>query len=133
MKYVLWVVQVLLCLAFLGAGVSKLSQPYESLSARMVWVADVPEPLIRFIGLAETLGAVGLVLPAASRILPWLTPLAAAGLALDMLLATGFHLMRGELGSVGGTVVLLALAAFVAYGRRSIAPIRDRRATAPTT
>ena len=89
----MWALQVLLALAFLGSGPSKVIQPYATLAARMVWVSDVPEPLVRFIGAAELLGAVGLLLPAGTRVLPWLTPLAAAGLALDMFLTSGFHLL----------------------------------------
>jgi hypothetical protein len=115
-----------------GAGFPKLTMPYEALGAQMAWVPDVPEPLVRFIGLAEVLGGLGLILPAATRILPWLTPLAGAGLALDMLLAALFHLMRGEPGNAVATVVLGLLAAFVAYGRWRLAPIRPRGAPAPT-
>jgi len=132
MKYLLWAPQILLALAFLGSGAIKLTQPYDALAAQMVWVPAVPEPLIRFIGLAEVLGSLGLILPAATRIQPWLTPLAAAGLALTMLLATGFHLMRGELTLAIPSTVLLLLSAFVAYGRRSLVPIAPR-GTAQTT
>jgi putative oxidoreductase len=129
MKYVLWVLQVLLGLAFLAAGGMKLIQPYAELAQQMAWVSDVPEVLVRFIGVAEVLGGLGLILPAATRILPWLTPVAAAGLALDMLLATLFHLVRGE-GGVGVVPLLLGLlAALVAYGRWRMVPIRSRRAS----
>jgi uncharacterized membrane protein YphA (DoxX/SURF4 family) len=126
MKYLLWALQIVLGLAFLAAGFMKVSQPFDALGAQMVWVNDVPEPLVRFIGLAEVLGGLGLVLPAATRILPWLTPLAAAGLALDMLLATVFHLARGEFAASVSTLVLGLLAAFVAYGRLRLAPITVR-------
>jgi uncharacterized membrane protein YphA (DoxX/SURF4 family) len=122
---------VLLALAFLGAGAAKLVQPYDALAAQTAWVSDVPEALVRFIGAAEVLGALGLVLPAATRVLPWLTPLAAAGLALDMLLATLFHLARGEFGNAVLPLVLGLLAAFVAYGRCSIRPRPRPRRTGP--
>jgi len=129
MKYVLWVLQVLLGLAFLAAGGMKLIQPYAELAQQMAWVSDVPEVLVRFIGVAEVLGGLGLILPAATRILPWLTPVAAAGLVLDMLLATLFHLVRGE-GGVGVVPLLLGLlAALVAYGRWRMVPILARRAS----
>ena len=98
MTYLLWVLQALLGLGFLAAGALKLSQPYPALAAQLVWVSDVPEALVRGIGLAEGLGGVGLLVPAATRLWPGLTPLAAGGLALVMLLATGFHLGRGEPG-----------------------------------
>jgi uncharacterized membrane protein YphA (DoxX/SURF4 family) len=129
MKYVLWVLQVLLGLAFVAAGFPKLIQPYAELAQQLAWVSDVPEGLVRFIGVAEVLGGLGLILPAATRILPWLTPVAAAGLALDMLLATLFHLVRGE-GGVGVVPLLLGLlAALVAYGRWRVVPILARRAS----
>jgi uncharacterized membrane protein YphA (DoxX/SURF4 family) len=129
MKYVLWVLQVLLGLAFVAAGFPKLIQPFAELAQQLAWVSDVPEGLVRFIGVAEVLGGLGLILPAATRILPWLTPVAAAGLALDMLLATLFHLVRGE-GGVGVVPLLLGLlAALVAYGRWRMVPILARRAS----
>ena len=82
--------------------------------------------LVRFPGWAEMVGALGLILPAATRIKPFLTPLAAAGLATVMLLATGFHLFRGEAGDSVRTLVLLALTVLVAYGRWKKAPIEPR-------
>ena len=129
MKYVLWVLQVLLGLAFLAAGGMKLIQPYAELAQQMAWVSDVPEVLVRFIGVAEVLGGLGLILPAATRILPWLTPVAAAGLALDMLFATLFHLVRGEVGAAMVPLLLGLLAALVAYGRWRVVPILARRAS----
>jgi putative oxidoreductase len=131
MKYVLWVLQVLLGLAFVAAGFPKLIQPYAELAQQMAWVSDVPEGLVRFIGVAEVLGGLGLILPAATRILPWLTPVAAAGLALDMMLATLFHLVRGEVGVVVVPLLLGLLAALVAYGRWRTVPILARPASRP--
>ena len=131
MKYVLWVLQVLLGLAFVAARFPKLIQPYAELAQQMAWVSDVPEGLVRFIGVAEVLGGLGLILPAATRILPWLTPVAAAGLALDMMLATLFHLVRGEVGVVVVPLLLGLLAALVAYGRWRTVPILARRASRP--
>ena len=129
MKYVLWVLQVLLGLAFLAAGGMKLILPYAELAQQLAWAGDVPEVLVRFIGVAEVLGGLGLILPAATRILPWLTPVAAAGLALDMLLATFVHLVRGEVGLFGFPLLLGFLAALVAYGRWRVVPILARRAS----
>lgn len=130
MKYALWIVQVLLALAFLASGAMKLLTPMDQLSANMAWVNAVPELLVRFIGLAEVAGAVGLILPAATRIQPQLTPLAAAGLALIMVLASIFHLSRGETFMLAPNGVLFLLAVFVAYGRWKWAPIASRNTAA---
>ena len=82
--------------------------------------------LVRFIGVSEVAGAIGVVLPAATRVRPGLTPLAAIGLATIAVLAVGFHLMRGETASVVAPLVLLAIALFVAWGRGRAAPIAAR-------
>lgn len=121
MTYALWIVQALLAAFFLVAGVMRITLPIDTLAAQ-AWVRDVPTELVRFIGVAETLGAIGLLVPALTRIQPWLTPLAAVGLALVMLLATGFHLTRGEGFYAVVTFVLLVVSAFVAYGRWQVAP-----------
>jgi putative oxidoreductase len=128
MKYGLWIVQVLLALAFLAAGFMKLTMPVDQLAQNMVWVSDVPVWLLRFIGLAELTGGLGLILPALTRIQPQLTPLAGTGLAQVQILAIGFHLIRGEFSYTVVNMVLLALAAFVAYGRWQVAPIAPRSA-----
>ncbi|MCK6627552.1 MAG: DoxX family protein [Anaerolineae bacterium] len=129
MKYALWIVQVLLALAFLATGFMKLTMPIDQLAQNMVWPGDIPAWLVRFIGLAELAGGLGMVLPALTRIQPQLTPLAGASLALVMFLAAGFHLTRGEFGFIVPNIVLLALAAFVAYGRWKVAPIAPRSAS----
>jgi hypothetical protein len=121
----LWVVQVLLAAAFAMAGVMKATMPIAELAVKLPWVADLPA-LTRFIGISEIAGALGLILPAATRILPKLTPLAAAGITLVMVLATGFHVMRGEIQALPVTIVLGGLAAFVAWGRNGRAPIAPR-------
>ncbi len=126
MKIVLWIVQVLLALAFLAAGAMKLTTPLAELAVSLPWTADVPGLLVRFIGVAEVLGGLGLVLPAATRILPRLTPIAAAALALDMVFATIFHLVRGEAMMTPINLILAALLAFVAWGRTARAPIAPR-------
>ena len=93
---------------------------------RAPWVASLPVALVRFIGVAELAGALGLVLPAVTRIRPSLTPLAASGLATIMALAIPFHLVRGETGAIVFNVVLGALGAVVAWGRGRWAPITAR-------
>ena len=117
MSITLWVVQVLLAVAFLGAGATKLSQPKEKLAKNMAWVEDFSQGTVRLIGTLEVLGAIGLVLPALTGVLPWLTPLAAAGLVLLMIGAALAHLRRTEYGNIAVNAVLLILATFVVYGR----------------
>ena len=122
MNIVLWVLQALLAVMFLMAGVMKAFQ-YERAKAQLKWVGDVSHGLVTFIGVSELLGGIGLILPALTRILPWLTPLAAVGLAVVMVLASGFHATRREYSNIATNAVLFVLAAFVAYGRFVIAPL----------
>ena len=123
----LWMVQVLLALAFGAAGVMKLFQPIEALGAMMNWVTVSPEMLVRFIGLVELAGALGMILPAITRILPFLTPLAALGFAIIQVLAIGVHASLGETSmSLPINLVLLALSLFVLWGRTRRAPISPR-------
>jgi uncharacterized membrane protein YphA (DoxX/SURF4 family) len=123
----LWVAQVLLALAFGSAGVMKLFMPIADLSAQMNWVTVTPDWLVRFIGFAELAGGLGMILPAATRILPWLTPLAALGFAVIQVLAIGTHASLGETAmTLPINLVLLALSLFVAWGRWRKAPIAPR-------
>ena len=117
MNIALWIVQGLLAAAFLMAGLMKASQPKEKLAENMAWVNDFSASQVRAIGIVEILGAIGLILPAATGILPILTPLAAVGLVVTMLGAASTHLRRGESQMIAVNFVLLLLAAFVAYGR----------------
>ena len=118
-----WVLQFLLAAAFLAHGWLFLSPP-----ATMVEQMNaVINPSLRiFIGLAEVLAAIGLTLPAVTRIMPWLVPAAAAGLAMIMISATVFHIARGEISSAVVTAILLGLTLFVAYTRWKVLPIRPR-------
>ncbi|MBN8612131.1 MAG: DoxX family protein [Deltaproteobacteria bacterium] len=122
----LWVVQAMLAFAFVGSGLMKLTTPHEALAAQMPWVADAPSFLPLFIGAAEVLGALGLILPSVTRIQPKLTPLAAAGLATVMVLAAATHVMYGEFFMLLPNAVLGGLAAFVAWGRFGPAAITAR-------
>ena len=122
----LWIAQVLLAVGFGMAGWMKITSPMPELVKAMGWPGALPEPVVRFIGAAELSGAVGVILPAATRILPFLTPIAAAGLVLVMVLALLFHLSRGELGAVPINMALGGLAAFVAWGRFRKARIAPR-------
>lgn len=123
----LWVVQALLAAFYAMAGSMKLTQPIESLVASgMAYAADYPELLTRFIGTMELLGAIGIILPAATRVLPGLTPLAALGFSVIQVLAMGVHISRGEFMVLPMNLVLLALALFVVWGRTRKAPISAR-------
>ena len=126
MRKALWIVQVLLAVFSLLAGISHGVIRLEEAVKSAPWVTSVSPVLVRFIGWCEIAGAVGLTLPAATRILPWFTPLAAALLALLMVLAAGFHVMRGEPRIIPMHLTVAALALFVAWGRTARAPISSR-------
>jgi hypothetical protein len=119
LHYALWTVQWLLAAVFLLAGVSKLVMSIEAMTQQI----QLPGWFLRFIGVAETLGAIGLILPGLLQIRPGLTPLAAAGLVIIMVGATVVALVIGEV--VGALISLIVglLAAFVAYGRSRLAPL----------
>ena len=125
MNIMLWVVQVLLAVAFLAHGWLLLAPP-PAIADQMN--ASLPRWFQLFLGVAEVLAAVGLTLPGLTRILPWLVTWAAAGIMIVIVSATAFHLMRGEMSSAAITLVLLAMATFVAYMRHRVLPIGVRRA-----
>ena len=123
----LWVAQVVLAGVYAMAGSMKLMQPIEALVASgMTYAGDFPELLTRFIGTVEILGAIGIILPAATRIMPRLTPLAAVGFSVIQVLAMFLHASRGEFAVLPVNVILLALSLFVARGRTRKAPISAR-------
>ncbi|MGH7639200.1 MAG: DoxX family protein [Gemmatimonadaceae bacterium] len=123
MNIFLWVLQVLLAAAFLMHGWMFLFPP-ESMAAGLNAVIN---PAFRlFIGAAEVLAAVGLTLPGATRIKPWLVPLSAAGLMIVTLSATVFHITRGETSSAVTTAILFAVLTLVAYMRWKVRPIPGR-------
>lgn len=126
LRIALWIVQALLGLAFTFAGILKTTTPIDELAAQMVWPGAVPAALVRFIGVSELLGGIGLVLPSLTRVQPKLTPLAAAGLTLVMILAALFHVTRGEMSALPINAVMGGLAVFVAWGRWTAAPIAPR-------
>lgn len=117
MKIVLWILQALLGAAFIMAGFTKAIQPIDQLGPMMPWVNDSPVWLVRFVGISEIAGGLGLILPWLTGIQKSLTPLAGWGLALVMALAAALHISRGEYGGLLPTFVLGGLAAFVAYSR----------------
>lgn len=120
----LWVAQVLLAVGFGMAGFMKLATPYADLAQKMAWARHTPEALVKLIGVVELAGALGLILPAATRIKPFLTPLAASGFVVIMVLAIGLLVSIGE--APAPNVVLGGIAALVAWGRWRKAPISPR-------
>jgi uncharacterized membrane protein YphA (DoxX/SURF4 family) len=117
MNIALWIIAGLLAVGFLASGAMKLIQPKEKLPADWGWVEDFSAGSIKAIGALEVLAAVGLILPAVLDIAPVLVPLAAVGLALLMVGAFTAHVRRREVQGIVMTLVLLALAVFVAWGR----------------
>jgi len=113
----LWTLQVVLALMFLFVGGIKLILPIQLLLAQMP--LPLPGLFIRLIATAEVAGALGLILPGLLRIRPMLTPLAALGLVLDMIGATAYNLISGQIGAAVTTVVLGLICLAIAYGRRS--------------
>ena len=125
MNIFLWVLQILLALAFFAHGCVLLFPP-ASIVEQMN--ASMPRWFQLFIGIAEVLAAVGLTLPGMTRIQPWLISWAAVGIMIVMISATIFHVTRGEVSSAITTFVLLVMATYLAYMRWRVAPIRTRSA-----
>ena len=121
MNIFLWILQILLALMFLFHARLMFS-PQASQVSQMPYILAIPTPFRRAIAAAEALGAIGLVLPALTHILPWLTPLAAVGLVIVMAAAVVFHIPRREYTNIGLNLILLVLAAVIAYGRLVVAP-----------
>jgi putative oxidoreductase len=126
MNVALWVLQALLAAAFLAHGWLFLAPPPE-IAAQMN--ASLPRWFQLFLGVAEVLAAVGLILPGLTRIMPWLVTWAAGGIMIVMVSATVYHLTRSEWSSAAITMLLLAIATFVAYMRHRVLPIGVRRVT----
>lgn len=120
---VLWVAQILLALGLVSAGAIKQTLPDADLA---MYYPFFPPLFMRFIGICEILGAIGVIVPAALRIRPELTPLAAAGLAIIMGGAVVTTLMMGAVSAIAMPLVLFLLALFVAYGRWQLAPVLPR-------
>ncbi|MGW3451576.1 DoxX family protein [Streptomyces sp. NPDC001076] len=117
MSIFLWIVQAVLAVLFAMAGVMKSTQRKDKLVEKLPWVADFSPGAVRFIGIMEFVGALGLILPEATGIATVLTPLAAVGLGITMLLAAAYHARKKELPAIGLNAVLLILAALVAWER----------------
>ena len=128
MNIVLWILQVLLALAFLAHGIMLLAPPPE---VAVQMNAMLPRWFQVFLGVAEVLAAFGLTVPGLTRVLPGLVPAAAAGIIVVMVSATALHLWRGEYSAAAITFVLLLMAATVAFNRWRRYPIEPRRAAVP--
>lgn len=118
MNVLLWILQSLLALAFLGAGIVKLSQPKDKLKAQMEWVNHTSATNVKLVGVVEVIGALGVILPAVTKIATVLVPIAAIGLAITMAMAILVHVRLHEpVAKAVGAIVLLILAVVVAWGR----------------
>ncbi|ADJ48867.1 DoxX family protein [Amycolatopsis mediterranei S699] len=117
MNVTLWILQAVLAAMFGMAGVMKSTQPKDKLAEKLPWVKDFSPGVVKVIGVAELAAALGLILPAALDIAPVLTPLAATGLVVIMLGAIITHARRKEPQAIAFNVVLLIVAAVVAWGR----------------
>jgi hypothetical protein len=122
----LWTAQAILFLVFAGGAVWKVATPLGEIAAKMSWVGEVPPTFFYTTAGLDFLGGLGLLLPAVSRLRPALTGLAAMGSSLLMVGAIVFHFSRGEAASTPFNFLLIALCAFVYWGRRFRAPILER-------
>ena len=123
MNILLWVLQVLLALAFFAHGLLFLFPPAEMVAQMN---ASLPRWFQVFLGVAEVLAAIGLTLPGVTRIKPWLVVWAAAGIMIVLISATVYHVVRNETSSAIITLVMFALATTLAYLRWKVLPIRPR-------
>jgi len=121
MNIALWVGQILGAALFLLSAMTKISQPRNKLEEVLKFIEELTDGQVRIITILELLGVAGLILPAVTGILPWLTPVAAACLALMMVAATFVHLRRKE--PIAITVITFIMMVFVAYGRFFLEPI----------
>jgi len=123
MNITLWILQVLLAAAFAAHGWLLVSPPPELLP---IMNEQLGVGFRLFLGVAEIAGAIGVLLPALTRMMPWLTAVAAGCLAFVVASATVLHLSRGEVSSAITTAILFLLATFVAYARWRMRPITPR-------
>jgi hypothetical protein len=122
----LWIVQGLLALTFVGTGIWKVATPIPTLAAAMPWMGQVSPGFLYFTAVCDALGGIGVLLPSLTRIKPGLTVLAALGCVVLQASAIVFHVSRGEGANTPFNFLLVALSLFVAWGRRSKAPISPR-------
>lgn len=123
----LWVAQSILAAMFIMAGIMKSTSPIDQLAPMLPWTKDVPELLVRIIGVSELLAGLGLLVPSIFRIKPILTPVAASGILVIMLLALVFHITRSEFAALGINVFIASMAVFIAWGRFKKVPIQPKK------
>ncbi len=126
----LWCAQALLALVYIPAGAMKLFSPVAQVAAQIPWAGDVPEAFLRLIGVVDLSAGLGLLLPALTRIAPRLTVWAAIGSIALQICAMLFHISRGEYPVVPMNLTIIALSAYVAWGRARRVPIVPRGAAA---
>ncbi len=117
MNIALWIIQGIFAAMFTMAGLMKATQPIDKLAKSVTWADRLSFTTVRFIGVMELLGALGLILPWLLNIVPILTPVSASGLALVQFLAIFHHAKHKENKAIMMNIILLTLAAFIAYGR----------------
>lgn len=122
----LWTLQILFFLLYAGGAAWKLATPPDELAGMIPWVGDVPWSFLAVTAVLDLAGGLGVLLPSATRIAPWLAPVAAGGLALLQAGAIVFHLVRGEAADTPFNVVLFVLALVVLWGRAWRVPIAPR-------
>ena len=127
LEIALWTVQILLAAGYAMAGAMKIFNPISELALEMAYAADVPEWFVRSVGVLELAGSVGIILPAALRILTWLTPLTAVCFSLVQVTAIGIHAVYGETAQfLALNLTLLSMSLFVLWGRWKKLPIAAR-------
>ncbi|MFI5164180.1 MAG: DoxX family protein [Bacteroidia bacterium] len=122
----LWIAQSILAVLFLMTGVIKFTTSIEAQQSQMEWAKHVSGGLIYFVAIVEIFGAIGLLLPSILKIKPQLTPWAAIGLALVMVLALFLNVAIGETKAIGTLTIIIAIALFVAWGRFKKVPIQSK-------
>jgi uncharacterized membrane protein YphA (DoxX/SURF4 family) len=119
----LWIAQSILAAIFIWAAYMKLFTPTEKLALMWPWAAQVPQTLLKFTGIVDLTGALGLILPGLFHIKPKLTPIAALCIIVLMAVAITFHVSRGESSVIGANIIFAVIAAFIAWGRFKKVPL----------
>lgn len=122
MNIALWIVAGIFGVAYVAGGIVKLTMPYEKYAAKLGWPEDFTPGKVRFMGVVEVLGGIGLVLPGLVDVAPVLVPVAASGMALYMAGAITERIRRGEYKELLGDLIFLAAMIFIAWGRFAIEP-----------
>ena len=122
MNIALWIVAGIFGVAYVAGGIVKLTMSYEKYAAKLGWPGDFTPGNVRFMGVVEILGGIGLVLPGLVGVAPVLVPVAASCMALYMAGAITERLRRGEYKELLGDLLFLAAMVFIAWGRFAIEP-----------